>query len=193
MQTFREELRYDYPLTPASVIIEAGTHEGRWLAGMIERHHCRAYSFEPIVEFFSMAAQRVGGRPGVTISNCGLASSNRTERWKVQGELTGQHSTGAKEEEVVLVDFVAWLHAMAGQLPAIIDLLEINIEGGEYELLETIIARGVVHRFKNIQVQFHGVGLTPVERRRGIQDSLAKTHHLTYNESFCWENWELNS
>jgi hypothetical protein len=75
-----------------------------------------------------------------------------------------------------------------------VDLMKINIEGGEYELLEHLIARGLTKRIRNIQVQFHeDVMAGAAGRMERIQSRLAETHHLTYQERFVWENWELSA
>jgi hypothetical protein len=71
-----------------------------------------------------------------------------------------------------------------------IDLLKINIEGGEYELLEHIIEKTLQNKIRNIQVQFHTWIENCEDRRKNIQDILRKTHKLTYNYDFVWENWE---
>jgi hypothetical protein len=64
-----------------------------------------------------------------------------------------------------------------------VDLMKINIEGGEYELLEHLIARGLTKRIRNIQVQFHeDVMAGAAGRMERIQSRLAETHHLTYQE-----------
>lgn len=190
---FTEAMRYDYPLTADSVIIEAGAHRGRWLHGMIEKYHCHAHSFEPINEFFQDAGGLFAREPKVHLYNFGLAGSNRYDTWHIKGDMTGAFTGEGITQQVALINFVEWMHANASKLPLVIDLLEINIEGGEYELLETILLHRIATRFRNIQVQFHGVGLTPVERRREIQVSLSQTHHLTYDAPFIWENWRLNS
>ena len=36
-----------------------------------------------------------------------------------------------------------------------IDLLKINIEGGEYEVLENLIENDLIKNIDNIQIQFH--------------------------------------
>lgn len=192
LPAFTEAMRYRYPLSRESVIIEAGTHQGLWAAEMSRLYGCRLFTFEPIREFFQAAVQRLHPFPGVTVSNVGLASSNRSEHWKIKGDMTGAFNGEGVEEAVVLIDFGEWLRIEL-TLPPVIDLLEINIEGGEYELLEALLIRKQIARFKNIQVQFHGVGLTPVERRREIREQLTLTHHLTYDAPFVWENWERNA
>lgn len=75
----------------------------------------------------------------------------------------------------------------------VVDLIKINIEGGEYDLLDEIIANNWLSKFKNIQVQFHDFVIeNPRERMEKIQKELAKTHQLTYQYDFVWENWKLN-
>jgi len=70
--------------------------------------------------------------------------------------------------------------------------MKINIEGGEYDLLSYIIGKGLHKSIKNIQVQFHKVdGLLWEVRSTSIQRQLMKTHELTWQTPFVWENWSL--
>jgi hypothetical protein len=70
-----------------------------------------------------------------------------------------------------------------------VDLIKINTEGGEFELLERMIETGLVPRFVNMQVQFHNVADDSTPRMEAIQRELAKTHELTYEYRYVWENW----
>ena len=72
-----------------------------------------------------------------------------------------------------------------------IDLITINIEGSEYDLLEHLIETGFVKNIGNIQIQFHNFVPNATERMHSIQNNLAKTHKLTYQSEFVWENWQL--
>ena len=74
-----------------------------------------------------------------------------------------------------------------------IDLIKINIEGGEYDLLEQLIDSEMIKMFTNIQVQFHDfIVENAKERMKKIQDKLSETHFITYQFEFVWENWTLN-
>lgn len=186
-----DAMRYDFPLGPDSIIIEAGSYQGQWADIMARKYPCRIYTFEPVHEFFATAQARLACHPKVVISNCGLANSSRQETWKIRGDSTGAFATEGPEQEVLLIDFIGWLDAMVPKMPACVDLLAVNCEGGEYELLEAIIVTGNAHRFQHIMVQFHDVGLTPQERKRGIRESLSKTHRLKFFDPIYWECWEL--
>ena len=69
-------------------------------------------------------------------------------------------------------------------------MIKINIEGGEFEFLENIIKSELVTKFDNIQVQFHDFVPNSDIRMSEIQKELSKTHYLTYQFEYVWENWK---
>jgi hypothetical protein len=68
--------------------------------------------------------------------------------------------------------------------------MKINIEGGEYSLLQRMIEKEITGICNNIQVQFHNCFQNAPEMRMNIREVLNKTHFLTYDYYFVWENWE---
>ena len=70
-----------------------------------------------------------------------------------------------------------------------IDLLKINIEGGEYDLLPNLIASGWIERITDIQVQFHDFVPDAIAKTQRIQESLRRTHRITWMFPMVWENW----
>jgi hypothetical protein len=70
-----------------------------------------------------------------------------------------------------------------------VDLVKINIEGGEYDLLDHLIAEGLIERIRDVQVQFHDFVPGAEARRAAIRHGLEATHVVTYDEPFVWENW----
>jgi FkbM family methyltransferase len=72
-----------------------------------------------------------------------------------------------------------------------VDLLQINIEGDEYGLMEYMIESGIIDKFKNIQIQFHLGIENDVERRINIQKNLiSKGFKNKFDYPFVWESWE---
>jgi hypothetical protein len=74
-----------------------------------------------------------------------------------------------------------------------IDLLKINIEGGEFELLERLLAAGQADRLRYLQIQFHPGPPAAESRREAIRDGLARTHRLMWDYPWIWESWERRS
>jgi hypothetical protein len=71
-----------------------------------------------------------------------------------------------------------------------VDLIQINIEGDEYPLLEHMLETGSINKFKNIQVQFHLGIENDVERRNKIRDGLTKNGFKNnFDYPFVWESW----
>ena len=97
-----------------------------------------------------------------------------------------------KTEETQTIQLKSIINFIKENNIAQIDLIKINIEGGEYELLESLIENNLIKIFTNIQVQFHDFLLEDgKERMNKIQEHLSKTHQLTYQYEFVWENWKL--
>jgi hypothetical protein len=67
--------------------------------------------------------------------------------------------------------------------------MKINIEGGEFELLERLIETGLIATIENLQVQFHNFEVGAPKRMAELQAALGRTHTPTYQYEFVWENW----
>ena len=72
-----------------------------------------------------------------------------------------------------------------------VQLMKINIEGGEFELLERLLETRLISRIENIQVQFHNIAVESTRRMERIQQGMRNTHKPTYQYKFIWENWVL--
>ena len=72
-----------------------------------------------------------------------------------------------------------------------IDLMKINIEGGEYDLLPFLINENLISKINNIQVQFHNFIPNAVKKREEITNLLKNTHKNDWSYYFVWENWSL--
>ena len=73
-----------------------------------------------------------------------------------------------------------------------VDLMQINIEGEEYGLLEKAIVDGTINQIKHLQIQFHTYIDNAVERRNNIQEGLSKSFTKTFDYPFVFEGWKNN-
>jgi len=69
-----------------------------------------------------------------------------------------------------------------------IDLMKVNIEGGEYELLEFLVESSLICQIRDLQIQFHDFVPDAERRMHSIQRSLERTHRQTWSYQFVWEN-----
>ena len=179
-------LRYNYPLNDMAVIFDVGGYEGEFADRLYTNHQCTIHVFEPVVAYASVIRDRFRDNPKVRVHNFGLAGRTRYEDMSVEGVTSSTFRTGLRTQVARLVDIKEFCHENDIDR---IDLIKINIEGGEYELLERILDTRLIDRIHRIQVQFHNVSPTAEARMGKIQRRLSKTHRLSYQFLFVWENW----
>lgn len=71
-----------------------------------------------------------------------------------------------------------------------IDLVKIDIEGGEYDVLPQLIETGLISRIRFLQIQFHRFVDGAVQKRENLREHLRKTHTESWCYPFIWESWE---
>jgi FkbM family methyltransferase len=183
-------LRLDYDLDPQSVVLDVGGYVGQWASDIYARYRCTVHVFEPVPKFAAAVESRFARNPDVYVHPFGLGGATRDETISVAGVgstvLERPGRTADRQERVRVVAAVDFLgDAGIGDVA----LAKINIEGGEYELLEHVLDEGLAPRFRDLQVQFHDFVPGARGRMEAIQQRLGATHRLTWQEEFIWENW----
>jgi len=179
-------LRLEYPLSKDSVVLDVGGYQGDWTAKIVARYGCRSYVFEPSPRFCHIIRQRFSGNDRVSVLEYALGADNQTARLALLDDGSSLYRNAESYEDVLLRDITEVL----GELQiSSIDLVKINIEGGEYALLPRMLSTGIVNRCADIQIQFHQTCPEAAVLRSEIRAGLSKTHFLTYDYPFVWENW----
>lgn len=181
-------LRLNYELNNNSIIFDVGGYEGQWASDIFSKYVCEIHIFEPILEFAENIKKRFSKNNKIFVNNFGL--SNKTEEAKISLEKDAS-STFKKGGNIINIKVKKAIDYIKEKNIKNIDLIKINIEGGEYELLEHLIDSGFIKNIKNIQVQFHDFVDNAEKRMEKIQKKLTETHTLTYQYKFVWENWKL--
>ena len=181
-------LRQEYPLDQSSIVLDLGGYRGQWASDIFARYGCKVYVFEPVKGFADAIMRRFEKNARIQVNAFGLGGSSRSENINLNADGSSTIRAGKSIESISIVDVASWMESnIAGDVA----LMKINIEGGEFELLERMLEKNLIHRVKNFQIQFHDVFPGARERMRSIQGALAKTHRATYSYEFIWENWEL--
>jgi len=179
-------LRFGYDLTPASFVMDVGGYQGQWSSDLYSRYRCRIVIFEPVSEFAEEILERFSANPDIRVCGFGLGGSSRRETISVCGDSSSVFRKSSDRRPIEIIDIIEWLEREGISEVA---LIKINIEGGEYELLERLIDTGYIRIFQNVQVQFHRIAEDSDHRMACIHDGLAQTHSPTYQYRFVWENW----
>jgi FkbM family methyltransferase len=184
-----ETLRLDYDLNEKSVVFDVGGYKGEFAGDVFCKYNATIYVFEPIKSFFQIIKNKFVNNQKVKIYNFGLAGKDEEMQISMSDNSSSVFLKTDNSETIQLKSIVNFIQVNNIQS---VDLIKLNIEGGEYELLEALIENNLIAIFKNIQVQFHDFLLeNGKERMQKIQENLAKTHQTTYQFEFVWENWQL--
>ena len=126
-----EKLRYDYYLNSNSFVMDLGGYEGEWTENIHQKFGCQVAIFEPVRKFAEKIKNKFSQNEAIKICQYGLGSSSRTDTIYLWGAGTSTFRKRAKAEEIRIVDIKKWFsdHNMQS-----VQLMKINIEGGEFDL-----------------------------------------------------------
>lgn len=179
-----------YKFDENSLVFDVGGYNGEWSEIIFNKYGCNIYIFEPVVYYYNIIKNKFKDNNKVKIFNIGLSNKNKKEKIYVSGDGSSIHKkVSNKTENIDLVDINDFL---VDNNIKNIDLIKLNIEGEEYNLIEKIIDINKVSVFKNLLIQFHKISDDSEKRRDNIRKEFEKTHTLTYNFDFVFENWCKN-
>jgi FkbM family methyltransferase len=179
--------RYKYDLNRDSVVFDAGAYIGKWSKQIYDLYHCKIYAFEPVREFYSIAKSD-SIYDAINWFNFGLGDRNQEIEIVLDADGSSIYKKSGHKEKIQIKCFDSTIKYL---FISTIDLLKINIEGGEYDLLDHVLGMNLQKSIGNIQVQFH-INVPDYEKRRNIiRKTLSETHALTFDYPFVWENWKI--
>ena len=180
----------NFPLTTDSVVLELGGYNGLWSKEINRRYHPNLYIFEPTSSFFNNIVSIFHGQSNVKYFNFGISDKNEEKELCVREDGSSIFNVDNRYsvETIKLRDVAeVFEHLYLKE----IDVMQINIEGSEYSVLERMIEKDLLKDIKVLLIQFHTFVENHEMRRAIIQEKLLDTHNQTYNEDFVWEKWEL--
>lgn len=179
--------RLNYDLTPEDIVLDAGGFRGDFAAKIYDLYKSQIHIFEPVKIFHEHIKNRFKDNPKIVPHQYGLGRDSKKSRVHLRDDSTKLLDYG-DGELVEVRDIQLVLEDLKNP---IVKLFKINIEGGEYDLLDRLIETGLVKNILNLQIQFHDFYPNAYERYKNIVNSLHKTHSQTYCYPFIWEGWKL--
>jgi FkbM family methyltransferase len=180
--------RLNYNLNKDSVVFDVGGYRGDFAAQINQRYGCKVYVFEPVEKFYESIVSRFANNPNIVVCDYGLAERDQDQEISVDGDASSIYKRAQKMEVIQLREIGKVMQELSIDN---IDLIKINIEGGEFPLLSHCIESELTSKMKNIQVQFHSFVEDALVKRHKIRQNLKETHSITYDYAFVWENWYL--
>lgn len=214
-RTNSEDRRYQYKLDADSVCVDLGAFHCEWamrISDMYNRPHI--YAFEAIPQIYEIGKKNISGGELPKACHC-MPGCTGTEmhtpdvytkiylhnyavgRENGEANITMGPGFGAAsslhildDEHIVKVKVMSVKVVFKEMRLTHVDVMKINIEGAEYDVLECMIENDLHKLVDNFQVQFHRLGDNYLQRYCDIKNALNKTHKITWEFPFIWENWE---
>lgn len=187
-----QQLLHEANLTSNSLVLDVGAYTGEWAQELIELTNPNVIAFEPDPLNFRQLQKRAESFPGLTAYDYGLG--DRTEDVKISQEYLGSsiYNAANPPPDITVADakIVDILEAWGALSLDQVDLMKVNIEGGEFPLFERMIETDLLPKVACFLIQFHEWHPGAYHRRRKIRRALAKTHKLVWDYPFIWEKWE---
>jgi FkbM family methyltransferase len=192
------DLLVDVDLPAGAVVLDVGAYEGQWSTRVLAHAEAagssdlRIHAFEPDPGSVALFRSALGDDPRVVLHPFGLGGRDRTETLTVGGagsslfvdpDTPGFHGVA----QVELRDVDAVLRSLQVDR---VDLVKVNIEGGEYELFDRLDATGWLARTGTVFVQFHEFAPNAYRARRRVRRALRRTHDCTWNHTWVFERWD---
>lgn len=185
-------LRLDYDLNERSIVFDIGGYLGDFSEEISRRYNSRIYLFEPSKEFYLKCVDRFSDQDNIRCFNYGISDRDSTVALSSgdDGSSTRKERTTKTlgSESVELRSFES-VYSELGVSE--IDLMKINIEGGEYDLMPHLITSNLVQMVRNVQVQFHDFVSNAASAKSEICQQMKLTHTQSWCYEFVWENWTI--
>jgi len=180
----------NHNLNENSIVVEIGGFTGVWSTQIHNKFKCKVYAVEPIKEFYDQMVSKFKEQSNIHLLNVGVGTEDKKGVIYLSDDGS---STNVENNVPVEVEFRTLNRILEEWDIEIVDLLQMNIEGDEYTILEDMLKTGVVDRIKTLQVQFHLGIENDRERKETICEQLkARGFKIKYSYPFVWEAWIKN-
>lgn len=177
----------NYPLNEESVVMDLGGFKGIWASQIINLYNPNVYIIEPIYDYYNYMVSKFAHTNKVKLMNVGISDEDKEDIIFINEDGSSFNSSG-KPEKVKLLTMKSIFNEWNLKK---VDLLQINIEGHEYLLLENLVNEDILDKFKYIQIQFHQGIEDYISRRDSIHKKLLdRGFKIRFNYLFVWESWE---
>ena len=185
-----ERLTFNYKLNRNSIVFDVGGYKGEFCEKIFSKFKCNVYVFEPHPVFFEALKKKFNSNKKIKVFNYGLSDSNNEIIFYDQENGSSFYKIGNK---TLLCRVKKFSSVFEENRIKKIDLIKINIEGGEYSLMNNIIETNLIDKINHFQIQFHDFINDAVQKRASIISLLMKTHELKWCYEFVWESWSKKS
>jgi FkbM family methyltransferase len=183
----------NYPLTNDSIVLELGGYKGKWSKQIYDLYKPKIIILEPVTLFYNEMIKHFEEynkdfNKKIFFENSAITTEDQELNFYVSEDATSVFTTS--NNKVTARAFTLPYYKIKYDLEKI-DLIQMNIEGFEYDLLENWIDNSLLENVRFIHIQFHTFIPNCVPRRDRIVKKLKENNFINrFNYDFIWESWE---
>ena len=186
MKWFEDENDYhllrNFDLNENSLVVDIGCYNGTWLKDMYCKYRCNCIGVEPFTKYYDQAS-RILTDDKIKIDNFALSIIKNKEIKMIDKK---DSSCISLEDEGNIVPS-KYAKTFFESINTKIDVLQINIEGYEYELLPFMMEHYLLNNVNSIQIQFHRIEHDSEEKmNKIIKDIESLGFQTKFNYPFIW-------
>lgn len=185
-------LMHDVTVKNTDLIMDIGGFWGEWTDKILTLGNPIIHIYEPHKGLSTDMQEKYKGVNNVTIFNVGLSNKNykATLLFGGPGSTEFSESPGltSRTTRVPMKDIATIMESHTH-----VKIMKINIEGGEYRVLDRLIAARQMSKIEYLYIQFHEWIEGSYKNRKRIRKSLSTTHTCQWSYPFVWEKWKINN
>lgn len=175
----------NHPIGDSSIVFDVGGYTGLFSEDIAKKFDPYLFVFEPIAEFCDEISSRFRANKKVKVCNFGLADRSYEADFYLNENGSSVFPVAQTATKVKMIDICQFVSDNNIEK---IDLMTINIEGGEYDLLPRVLETGLINKIETLQIQFHMFDQSEfVKKRKEIVEQILATHRVKYSFPFTWE------
>jgi FkbM family methyltransferase len=176
-------------IQPSDAVLVLGGYLGDSVQRWLDISVSRIFVVEPVNEYFEKLKLRFGDHPRVELFQFAIGDKNGITQIYVDGLKSGANAASDSVQSSKLIAADEFLTHL-GVKPTII---EINIEGGEYPVMQNLLDSKMISDIKTLIIQFHRFTYQNESHRGEIRAKLSATHKEMYCYDWVWERWDKKS
>jgi hypothetical protein len=181
----------NHKLNNDSIIFEVWWYTWVFSDKMIELYDPIIYIFEPVQKYFDILIDKYKNNKKIKVFHFWLSDKDSIAEISLLDDWSSIFKNNWEKNQIILKDII-WFLEEEKLNDKKIDLISINIEWGEYQLLEKLL--NFNSNFNFIQVQFHDfVEDAKIKRDKILNLLINKWYINAYSFPFVWEWFKMNN
>lgn len=182
-----DEIRFDYELPRGANVLDLGGFRGDFANEFLRRFDANITVMEPVPNFAQNISKRFEHDAKVTVIAAGMSDRDQIVEFCLDADASGiQDCSYGEKISVELFDVERF---MREQDVSEWHLVKLNIEGGEYAVLNRLVDTGRILDIQYLQIQFHLNIPDAKSKYSKLVKRLKKTHKRQWCYPFVWESW----